>query len=188
VTDSDCLLEFRLLMTLQVELDVPRRLGKGPYGYRSVFAAKAGAFEFSAASDFAGFSGTLAPGPADYCLRAPPDASRWLTCSVRGALNVVQPQKFTIYMHYEDCVPFSDADADKLTAGGTIDFRASHFIVRPHFEVGDTDTDGVVLAKDFARRIAALNGMPLVAHARLRPLGIDYQVYEILNPYSPPPT
>jgi hypothetical protein len=187
VNDRD-LLELRPLLTLNVELETPWRVGKGPYGYRSVFAASGGNFTFDPASNFREFSGKLVPGPADYCLRDPANVSRWLTCSVRGVLRVDQPREFAIYMHYEDCVPFSDRDSDTLNAGNTIDFPASHFIVRPHFEVGDVDIDGDDLPEDFRKRIAPLNGIPVVAHGRMRPQGIDYRMYEILNPYSPPPT
>ncbi len=184
--DADDCLDLRLLMTLNVDLDVPLRLGKGPYGVRNVFASKGGEFAFDPGSDYAGIRGSLVAGPADFCLRDRDTNSRWLTCDVRGTLKASQPREFAIYMHYSNCIPFDDKDADDLTHGKTIEFQASHFLVQPHFEVGDCDLDGTKFEPDFARRIMQLNGASLVAHGRLKPLGIDYRVYQVVNRLRPP--
>lgn len=178
-------LVLRPLMTLKIKLastlfpreagqeDGPVRVGKGPYGLRKVFSAESGRFDFDPASDLGGYSGEIVPGPADYCLKS--SSGNCLTVDVRALLKVKAPYEFAIYMHYCNCVEFSDKLAETIYSSG-LELSESNFITQPRFEVGDSG-DGLKLRPEVMR----LNTMATVAHAALRRMQVDYEVYQIVN-------
>jgi hypothetical protein len=165
---------------LEASFDIERDIldvGWGPFGRRRILRAKNGTCNF-VAQDLKGIQGKIVDGSADYALYS--KESDLVTIDVRGAIEIdlKNDGKAYLYVQYINNVVLSRATLDRIGRGETVPFAQSTFIVQPRFEVGVPE--GV--ESQTVEMLQRLVHTRVVAHAQLKPLRVEYRMYEVVNP------
>lgn len=154
-------------------------VGNGPFGRRKVVRLKRGTATFLTRS-LKGLQAKV-DAAADFALYS--EQNEIVLIDVRSVLEVDlgNDGKAHIYVHYANDVRLTAEVRRQISAGRTIPFATSDFIVTPRFEVGVPEGKESPQAADLARLVHTR----VIAHAELSPLRIKYRMYEVVNPTAP---
>jgi hypothetical protein len=144
-------------MTLRAHLDPALDIGAGPHGRRTISNVTGGSFEGER------LRGIVLPGGGDWFLI---DADGVGYLDVRIVLKTVEGAP--IYVQYHGVGVINEKSKMALETGGGTEYGDTYFMTQLRFETGDA-------------RFRWLNRVLAVAEGRLRPGGVEYRVFELVN-------
>jgi hypothetical protein len=150
-------MKLQPLMTLRADLEPPIVIGAVPNGMRTITNVTGGSF------DGPRLRGKILPGGGDWFLVDGEGVGR---LDVRLALETADGAR--IYVQYYGVGVINEKVKVALETGGATEFGDTYFMTQLHFETGDP-------------RYSWLNRVLAVAEGRLRPGGVEYRVFELVN-------
>lgn len=145
------------LMTYHADLRPNVRVGKGPFGRRSIGDVIGGY------ATGPRIRGKLLPSGADWMLL---DEAGIAHIDVR--LTLETEDGAYVYIQYFGVLEINEKVSNALAAGKETDFGDTYFMTQPRFESGDA-------------RYNWLNKVVAVAEGRVLPNAVEYRVFEVMN-------
>jgi hypothetical protein len=144
--------EFSYLATLEPPVDI----GAGPFGTRGFYKVTGGT------AQGARFNGRVMAAGGDWVLTGPDGYAR---LDVRA--QFLTDDGAVVYVSYTGLIELNQTLTEATAAGLGTDYADQYFRTTPRFETGDA-------------RYAWLNQSLFVAEGRMRPGGVEYQVYRVV--------